>query len=255
MPKPRITGGTGIIKKPAEINYDPSRGITYTQPWECAGDNLGGLANVLIGQGTAFRWVRGGARSELTANASGAQAGLPDNAALNWQLLCNEVQKDVMESPLAMNLEASYPGSLVKVAHRYQTRTSGDPDDAADNPTAGSEVSYGELLDMLIHKQTHFATGQFVLRRTYSISNFYAGNLPGDELAERVLSTQEVLTLGMPPVYSQKISSIVSPYIAPGYIWGWRQLPSTMVTAANNRVEVNTEWWLDSWRLSLYPAA
>jgi hypothetical protein len=52
-----------------------------------------------------------------------------------------------------------------------------------------------------------------------------------------------------------KINSIAAPPVVDDLLWGWRKLPSTETTAANNRVDISTEYWLAAWSKLLYAAA
>ncbi len=269
MPSRTIINGTLQTFSPPNgirVHFDPTRGTTVEQDFVCAGDNLAGWATLLFRENVAFDWVRSPVKSTMRITYSGGVNGIADTAQTNWQVLGNEIQYSVLESSMAKSLQDIAPPvhtdgekfvgaiqALRTAADAIRQNDQSTADDLRDFiPDAGLEL-WDELLDLLTCGQTNFARGQYVLKRTYSISNFYTGLLPGEDLCESIILTSAILLLGMPPVVAAKINSIPVGLTDDSYLWGWRQLPSTMTTTANNRVEVSTEWWLASWRRSLYP--
>lgn len=252
MAVPRITGTLAPIIKPYEIDFDPVRGLTVNEEYWSAGDNLGGVANTYISKNVAFRWSRSKTRSSIVGTYSGGQNGLPDNSQASWQLLANEIQKSLYEHPMALAVEQAFPGTLDKVRRDFDLLSQGEAV-GSPAPDPGAVATYNTLIALLRRGTTHFALGQYVLRRTLSVSNFYTGTVPGEDLVETILSPATVLALdGLSPVISAKIASIPVPAAHTGYAWGWRQLPSTIINTANNRSDVNTEWWFEEWSTDVY---
>lgn len=180
---------------------------------------------------------------------------MPDNAQPSWQLLGNEIQKSVYESGIALTGLMTYPSLTADVKNYMAAIEQGEftaADDFRDTLPAGELTYFDPLIGFLTRGQTHFAQGQYVLKRTISISNFYTGTIPGEDNVEGLLSTAEILSLPLPGPIATKIASIPIPGSHTNYLWSWRQLPSHMVQAANNRVEVSTEWWLEEWSTELY---
>lgn len=258
MPRVIINGSLAPVNKPTEVDFDPNRGLVMHLAYESAGANLGGLANTFINSGVAFRWVNSGVKSRLDATVSGGTSGLPDLAQVNWQLLANEAQVSIFESGVALFTEAAFPGTISAIRSSFQAMQSGDPDGAdaiRDTVDAGALGDYDALLGLLLRGTTHYASGQYALKRSYTVSNFYSGAVPGQGLDEFILSTAEILSLGPPSTIGGIIASISAPASPDNYLWGWRQLPSTAVTTAQNRVEISTEWWADRWSTLLYGIA
>lgn len=254
MGKPIINGTLSPIRQPYEIDFDPVRGLVVNESFEGAGDGLGGLANTYLNRNVAFRWKRGATRSSIVATYSGGQNGLPDNSQANWQLLANEIQKSIYEHPIALAVEDAFPGTLDIVRRDFDLLSQGEPV-GSPAPNAGAVDNYNTLISLLRRGTTHFALGQYVLKRTYSVSNYYVGDLPGEGYVECLITTAELLSgLPIPPVISRSISSIPTPYSHAGYLWSWRQLPTTIVTNAQNRADVSTEWWFEEWSTDLYLA-
>ena len=255
-----INGTLMPVKRPDELDYDPVRGLILTKEFHSAGDNLAGVANLYLNAKTAYHWTRSPVVSKIVATISGGQDGLPDIAPANWQLLCNETQKSIFTCKYALDGLATYPNLFDDVNWAVSLLRLGDDSSKAEEATFEEALPDGEvpiftyLVNKLLAGETSYAKGQYVLRRTYSISNFYDGPpLPGEAYAECLLSNDAVVMFDMPTPIQVKLLSI--PVVTPhtGYLWGWRQLPSTMTTSAQNRVEVSTEWWLDEWDANLYP--
>jgi hypothetical protein len=257
-----INGTLGQIAEPMEVDFDPVRGLIIHQRIKSAGDNLGGWANLFINEGIAFRWRRSPALSTIDYTFSGGALGFPDNAQTNWQLLGNEVQYTVYESNLAKALEPLAPpvdtegeqfiGGVASVKQAVETGTKfSDYEEFLSDDAA---ILWKQLYGLASMGQTHFAAGQYVLKRSYSISNFFTGDLPNEENVEKIITPSAILTYGMPAPIAHKIESIPA-FDHEGYLWGWRQLPSTMTTQAQNRIDVSTEWWLADWNLLLYDPA
>lgn len=252
-----INGTLGAIAHPTEIDFDPVRGLVMRQPTSSAGNNLAGLAGIYLQQGVAFSWRPSNHISTIVATYSGGQLGMPDNAAINWQLLGNEGQESIFKNPFVMQAMETYPDLADDIKLWRTAWDQGDIDGAnnivatvtTSRPTELSSLN--AIIQMLKNGETHFNLGQYVLKRTFSISNFFQGTIPGDENTEKVLNSVD----GVPAVLATKIASIPEPAHSDPYVWGWRQLPSQMVTAATNRIEVSTEWWLALWNKNLYAQA
>ncbi len=105
----RATGTLQPIRTSVRRNYDPQKGITTTTEYETVGDNCNGLAAQCVSQRIQFDHQCNPRRSKLVASATGPQNGIPELPVDTWQLLCNEIQKDVREHPSVMALRDSEP--------------------------------------------------------------------------------------------------------------------------------------------------
>lgn len=262
MPKPKVNGTLQPVEQPREILWDPRSGSQLVRTFECADPNgLYGIAAGFAGSLWGYRHSTGGPKSVLVASASGADAGQPEVTTDTWQILANEIQKDVKEHPTFLAMEESFPGTIgyvVDDVDRYnQRQPAGTP-----APAAGAAATAALLFNLLVRGTTHYALSQYVLRHTTNVSNRYAANV-ADTNIERVYTTDQLLTeaqsanfwsFPLPGRMGYKISNIGAPTARTGYLWGWRKLASTETTSANNRVEITTEYWLEQWPLVLYPA-
>jgi hypothetical protein len=260
MPNPRINGTLAPVSKAPEVSYDPSRGQIISQQWESAGDGLAGVASAYASSRIQYQWTKSRHRSRLVANASSSQLGFPEVACDTWQILANEIQKDVKEFPGFRTMEASYPGTIGYVVRDAQLYLEGkEPGTPAPDVDAMPESGY--LFELLTRGTSHYALGQYVLRHTTNVSNLYAANI-ADINIEKCYTTAQLLaevqngslwTFPLPGRLAYKLQNIAAPAAQTHYQWGWRKLPSPETTTANNRVEITTEYWLEQWHTFLYP--
>lgn len=266
MPRVIINGSLAPVNKPTEVDFDPNRGLVMHLAYESAGANLGGLANTFINSGVAFRWVNSGVKSRLDATVSGGTSGLPDRAQVNWQLLANETQKSIFESDVGLQASELFPpdpahgstgliSDIKGAAAALQNNDFSAYNDIIEDLPDDQMAYLNALVPLLLAGTTHFSFGQYVLKRSITVSNFYTGAVTDESLSELIIPFASIFNLGITPAIANSIASIPTPAPHANYLWGWRQLPSTAVTTAQNRVEVSTELWLDNWSLILYGIA
>lgn len=127
-----------------------------------------------------------------------------------------------------------------------------DPED----PLAGDLGAAALLFNDLIHGKESYEDSQYVLRHSTNVSNVYKRNV-ADANVNQVYSTEEFIkeigstkfwAFPAPGRLIAKIDSIEVQVETNRYVfWGWRKLPSTETTAANNRVDITTEYHLAGW--------
>jgi hypothetical protein len=249
IPKVIINGSLEWFRQGVDILHDPVSGMRVRERYLGAGDNLSGLANYAYQNGINFNWRRSPIVSSVELNYSGGAVGMPDQPQTNWQLLCNEVQESIYLSPFVSSLS----DDAVNLIKQWQAAwDAGDTDgaksiaDSASTAIPAETDQFNIVINLLKRGLTHYSIGQYVAKRTITISLFYNGSLPGED------GVNTIGGVDAPGIIGTKIASIPTPSTAPGFTWGWRQLPSTMTTTAHNRVEVATEWWLGFWPTALY---
>jgi len=258
--KPRINGTLQPVRTSLRSNYDPTKGITVTQEFESAGDGLGGLANEFFRNRIQYEHHINPRKSKLLATASGAEAGFPELTLDRWELLANENQKDIKEHPAVIAIANGDPSlaDVLQAVSDYNENIGGtDPHWFTDDDTASL------LFRLLIHGVTSYALGQYVLRHTTNVSNAYDANV-ADLGVESVYSTSALISeisdsgfwlFPCPGRLIAKIERIEVQDRNADLNWGWRKLPSTETTAANNRIDITTEYWLAGWSKLVYALA
>lgn len=253
MPRPIITGTLQPVKQPTEYNYDPTRGLWLTERWESAGDNLRGIASQYQALRVGYQLIATAAKSTLVATSSNAESGQPEATTDTWQILGNELQKDAWQHPTLF----AYANAAGTAAAAQSIKTA-----IASHSTqpAGLDATGQAIYALLDSGATHYSLGQYVLRHTTNVSNGYATNV-SDFNVEKIYTTAKLLIeaqdgslwyFPLPGRLAAKINNIAAPAVKAGYLWGWRKLPSTETTAANNRIDITTEYWLEQWSTLLY---
>ncbi len=254
----RVNGTTQPVRQPVKITYDPSRGRIIQVGWESAGNNLVGIANQYQALGIPYDATINARKSTLIASASGGQLGIPDLTADTWEILANEIQKNIWEHRRGLALLAVNPDLPTIIR------------DAIDNhkkladikpPLTGDAAT---MFNLLNKDQGHYVTGQYVIRHTTNVPNRWDPS--GANVADiQILTLYDEAQLlhettwpaywifPMPRRLVQKIENIAAPPFQDGYLWSWLKKPSTETTAAANHIAISTEYWLEQWSNFLYP--
>src|SRR5689334_18844835 len=117
MPRPVINGTLLPVPQAPEMTFDPTKGIWYRLTWESAGDGLGAIAAQCQAARVGYDWLKSGHKSRIAAQASGAQLGWPDVLTDNWQILANEIQFGIWQSPFVQaNLGTSGEAACAMLA-------------------------------------------------------------------------------------------------------------------------------------------
>lgn len=252
-----INGSLEPIRTQRRSEFDPQKGITVTEEYESGGDNLNGLAQQCLNQKIQYSHTPSPLKSKLIFSSSGPVSGFAEVPVDTWQLLANEVQRDIKEHPNVLAMESAVPGSLAEVLQAVEEYNAGGTVDSAwftDSDTAAL------LFRQLIHGVTSYALGQYVLRHTTNVSNAYNSNV-ADLGVEFIYTTAQLISEITDPGFwlfpcpgrlEAKINAMEVQVDHADFTWGWRKLPSTETTAAGNRIDISTEYWLAGWSRLLY---
>jgi len=253
MPKVIINGTTDPVRQPVETSYDPVRGVTRIDSWESAGDNLRLLAAAYQAMRIAYTLKPNGVKSTLVATASGPEAGSNEVTTDTWQILANEVQKDLRTLPKCLAIDPTVIALINKGILAGQAASEITPALTGDALTLYNRLSQGE---------DHYSTSEYVLRHTTNVSNTYNVNV-SDLNVNMIYATNQLIdeatdrgawAFPMPGRLVYKLLAIPAPDPVDGHLWGWRKLASSEVTAAGNRIEISTEYWLGMKDLFVYTA-
>ena len=239
------------------MTYDPLRGLVEVEDVESAGDNLSGVAQSAIDAQQPFEFSHQASRARLSITQTTTFGGT-EVTSDNWQLVGNEITEDIRRHP---NIAALGDTAIKEV---YDTFDSYQRNDGSftNGLTPGSTAM--ALFDLLKRGTTSYVIGQYVLRHTTNVGNGYSANI-SDSNVERVYTTAQLVAeisdadlwrFPCPGRLVYKIQNIQPQFTTDSeLLWGWRKLPSTETTAANNRVDISTEYVLYGWAKLLYQAA
>lgn len=260
MAKPIITGTLMPIVTGRRTNYDPLRGLVEIEDIETAGDNLSGVAQSAIDAQLPFDFTHQRAKARISVTQTTTFGG-KEVTSDTWQIVGNEITEDIKRHPTIAALEETGNDSLKDVYDHYDRYTR-DPATFTNTLTEGSTAA--KLFNLLKRGTNSYLIGQYVLRHTTNVGNGYSVNV-ADENVECVYTTAQLVAevsdadlwaFPCPGRLIYKIQNITPQFATDDELrWGWRKLPSTETTAANNRVDISTEYVLYGWSKLLYSAA
>lgn len=122
-------------------------------------------------------------------------------------------------------------------------------------------ATFYKFVDDYLRGADTFVRGKYVLRHTTNAPNTYSANV-ADYNVEKIYSIAQLLSecqdaslwiFPLPGYLSYKISTYPQPSNLPtNYQWGALKLRSSATTAANNRIEISTEYLIDAWPIHTY---
>lgn len=254
--------------------FDPTNGDSLVQVWRNFDeDKMNQLADQYRNAGVAYEFNI--ARDICTLTAQDARG---EYTIDSWQVAANAESPSISHNPVVYagiyaevltdsnvrarlrNIFKSARGEGVKVEN-------GDLNtEQYRNYLASSGSPYcARILDLVVGGVTSYASANYVLRHTTNVSNRWDSNVSDDNVS-LIYSTSELLSeaedsglwlFPLPGRLSYKILTVsnflISQYGTPAnQAWGWLKQPSTETSAANNRVDIVTEYWFDRWSTDLY---
>lgn len=242
------------------FDFDPQRG--YIQRVEFKGlgrDQMIALQQDYVAAGISCRLSFQHGMSYLEIEDS-TQSFTIDS----WEIVGNDLSVDGFSHPTAIGIFGGNPdnwGSLREDLNADR-KVSEFIADLTASGFGGSTATAGRFYAMNQSGQSDYRRAQYVLRHTTNVPNRWASNI-SDVGVEKIYDTSELLSevqnsglwnYPMPGRMGYKIAAIPSPTARANYQWGWLKGPSTETTAANNRINITTEYCLEQWSLDYYAA-
>jgi hypothetical protein len=197
-----------------------------------------------------------------------------------WEMNVDQTQPSVFENDLfnsLMNQAVDKSTAITKLRAALQNS---DPTTATDqwntlvaDPTfqAALGPAFGVGYSTLIQLQqyfddynlgvTNFVSGRYTLRHTTNAPNRWTANV-ADFNVEKIYTIGQLLSevqnsnlwiLPMPGYLAYKIANYAVPNLrGPNYMWGALKERSSASTAANNRIDIVTEYLIDQINTNLY---
>ena len=180
-----------------------------------------------------------------------------------WEIVGNEESRDLLGHPDMVNTLSD--SDLIK----FRAHLDKDPPDSPTSVFTGSGdlASYAggivqKVYGLIIRNQTEYRNAQYVLRHTTNAPARWAVNIadwgvdnvytPAQLLSE--CSNSSLWTYPLPNSLYYQIAYLSSPSVPSGYRWGWLKSAPIKTTAANNRIDIVTEYTLEVWPTFIYPA-
>ncbi len=260
MPLPTIKGTGKPLLQHSINDFDPMRGWIYR--YEYRGSNQAQMQ--LLQQD----YARLGIASRLVFNQGDTATLEVEDATQQllidtWQIVGNEESRDVFSHPTMISL--CTPTTIANLRGDLDGNPPKDPVQLqADLIKAGftgpNAATVVRFYTLALRGSTEYRRAQYVLRHTTNAPNRFTGNI-SDVGVEQIYSTTKLLTevtsgalwvYPLPVRLQNKISAIPTPSALSGYLWGWLKSPGTETAAANNRVDITTEYTLEQWSTDDY---
>lgn len=230
--------GNRIPAQPVtRIVSDPTKGTVTTVEYVSNGqDDLKGLAKAAISAGSKIEYTGYPHFSQLAVSNPGFTGFSEEKIEpiVSYQLVTTQTTKDIKEHPRVLAIDHDSLQRALQLAKDFKD---GIPLPTSLNLTLNDDVT--QLFNLLIHGVTSYSINSHIARRTVSVP------ITGISAAASVVA---------PAGFTSAVAAIPinGPNDGARFKWGWRKTGSQFVVAANQRVEISTEWALAGWSLLLY---
>lgn len=239
-------------------DYDPSTGGKQTYEYDTFSESKAvALANANIANRvpTKYRFEHGKATVVLQdSNFPGIDT---------WQIIANETQKSRWDHPAMLALlqyggdpTADVYGKAIRVLRNGIDARTPFSSLASDPDISSLACPYlNNVYNLFLKGSDVYPSSQYVLRHTTNVGNAYNSNI-ADAYVDCVYSVNQLLSevensslwiFPLPGELRYFIYTMIPPAYNPGYKWGWLKRSATRTTAAFNRVDLTTEYWLEQW--------
>lgn len=254
-------------------DYDPSTGGTRTFEFDTFSEaNAVALANLNIANrvATKYRLVHGAATVILSdSNFPGIDT---------WQIMANETSKSRWDAPAMLRIlkygnGTDFYSDIIRFLKDSIDNKSSWPQIVSSpfnqagstivTTFLGFDLAYlSNVYNLILSGSDVYPFSQYVLRHTTNVGNGYASNI-ADVNVDCVYTVSQLLSetqnysretqnyslwiFPLPGELQYFIQHINAPSFQSGYLWGWLKRSATRTTAAHNRVDLTTEYWLEQW--------
>ncbi len=250
-----VRGSVAPLLQHESRDFDPTHGFLYR--YDFRGLSLQQMINL---QGD---YIRDNIACRLTFRNGVADLEVEDSTQQftidTWQILGNEVQLSILSHPtiLAMDLD-NHDLRVLSTAFQNQDQ---DWDDVySQMHDIGNSIVLERFYSLYLRGTTDYQRGQYVLRHTTNAPSIWSQNV-ADTNVDTIYSTAQLLSevqnsglwiFPLPGRLAYKIGAI--PVLGPqaNYEFGWLKHAATETTAANNRIDISTEYTLELWTTDLY---
>jgi hypothetical protein len=266
-----IYRGTSLpLQQRFSEHYSPTNGVTRDFLWRGHDfSRIQLLASQLVSVGAEYEYTFENGSHVLRAIDTSGEIAID-----TWEMGLNRLLPSSFENPRNINSISPVHLALIKFAIEMGLK----PNDAVEEFNASPELvlqygsatwptsstSAGEaalaLYDRVSKGSVSYTYSSYVLRHTTNVSNRWARNV-SDVNVDCIYTTAQLLSEAengnlwvypLPGRLAYKILSLDAPPARDRYLWGWLKSGSAESTAANNRVNIVTEYELGQWSTDEY---
>lgn len=239
-------------------DYSPTTGYLYHAEYKGASQDL-----MLSLQQD---YVRGKIPCRLTNHQGGACTIEVEDPTQQftldtWQTVGNEENISLLSHPLIVAMDLNQHDQI-KLARAFQDQDQ-EWDDVFSqmdeiDPTVDATLSV--FYSQQLRGSTEFRRAQYVLRHTTNAPNVSADNV-ADVGVNQIYTMAQFLseiqdtglwTVPCPPNLVYAFGAIPVPPPQENYLWGWLKSSPTRTLAANNRIDISTDYTLYQWSMASY---
>jgi hypothetical protein len=238
--------------------YSPTTG--YVEEFEFAGHDetqFSALAQQKYAAGYEYEWAtRYGHQTMRVVDTSGQVA------IDSWEVGMNKLSPSTFKNPRNI---ANVPEADLTIIKKFAQQDADYPSYATALAAITAD-EHSQALLARVHEgsDSYYASG-YVLRHTTNVSNRYQVNV-ADQNVDLIYGTSELLSecqnsnlwnFPLPGRLAYKVQSLSTAFISrygtrDRYEWGWLKSGSPESTAANNRVNIVTEFEFFQWSTDEY---
>jgi hypothetical protein len=271
---PIIKGAKVPIRQSIRTRFDRSNGLTTTVEWAGAGAHaLEGYSDELRRLSKQYEFNQTGVISTLTEVSDGETLGFEETTTDRWEVLANENMFDIKEHPTYGALPIGLKTGILRNLKAHESGKVAAGDVVISDATAALKLTTAEdsgatelqessafaFYKLMIRGTTHYPAYNWVLRHTTNapadwtrnISDSGVGTVYTPENLNTEISNESLWAYPCPPRLRTKISNITLPAES-GYITGWLKKPSSEASAANNRIDISTEYVFGNYASIIY---
>lgn len=231
--------------------WSPVNGLTREFEWDgFDGDLMQGYANQYAFLGIEYELTSQYGRATLHAIDTTGTVTID-----KWEIQVNRLSPSSLQNPL--NIANVSSDDLITIGKVQIGNLSYEDGKAAIN---SGHTAALRLLDRMNLGSDQFYQSGYILRHTTNVGNRYAINI-SDFNIDHIYTPAQLLTeaqngalwlLPLPGRLVYKIQQIVAPAVRANYLWGWIKSAASESTAANNRIDIATEYELGQWSTDEY---
>lgn len=174
-----------------------------------------------------------------------------------WQIVGNDISVDIFSNP---KINGQVTDAQMALIRQFLADDSKPADAFADPGLTSLSAIVKRYYSLYQRGSTDYRRGQYVLRHTTNAPSRWGVNV-SDIGVDKIYDTGELLSevqnsgswfYPLPGRLGFKIANIPSPIARADHQWGWLKGASTETTAANNRIDIQTEYTLEQWSTDLY---
>jgi hypothetical protein len=178
--------------------------------------------------------------------------------AVQYELLGNNQQFDLRLHPKAIALGTPTIKKINNVLNNAKDDNGRAINTEAEITTIGGDAL--QLYNLLLQENGNraFQKSQYVFRVTQIASNRATINVAYSDVEKIYTTAQMLAETGPPSGILTAIADAVTgsnPGAHAGYQYGWLKQTPTVTTAANNKIQISVEFWLELWSTWIYDSA